>query len=142
MHRKPQFFYFFYSFTQLTQTPPLFNPQQVFNYLLGSLSRIFTTLQEVNDPLILYGFVAGFTLNLILAVQMLYYWNSPATATHAAELESVKEKEKRGKLVAAAKASGAGTGREEGVGAGTGTGTGSAAAAAQKSRGPTTRRRG
>merc|ERR1711977_170919 len=31
----------------------------VFNYLLGSLSRIFTTLQEVDDKLILYGFVAG-----------------------------------------------------------------------------------
>ncbi|KAJ5675564.1 Mannose-P-dolichol utilization defect 1 protein [Penicillium macrosclerotiorum] len=50
----------------------------VFNYLAGSLSRIFTTLQEVDDKLILYGFVAGFSLNLILAAQMLYYWNSPA----------------------------------------------------------------
>ncbi|RAL15966.1 putative monosaccharide-P-dolichol utilization protein [Aspergillus homomorphus CBS 101889] len=50
----------------------------VFNYLAGSLSRIFTTLQEVDDKLILYGFIAGFSLNLILASQMLYYWNSPA----------------------------------------------------------------
>ncbi|KAL4899793.1 hypothetical protein BDW74DRAFT_163004 [Aspergillus multicolor] len=49
----------------------------VFNYLAGSLSRIFTTLQEVDDKLILYGFLAGFTLNLVLATQMLYYWNSP-----------------------------------------------------------------
>ncbi|KAL4813608.1 hypothetical protein BDW67DRAFT_105080 [Aspergillus spinulosporus] len=49
----------------------------VFNYLAGSLSRIFTTLQEVDDKLILYGFLAGFSLNLILAAQMLYYWNSP-----------------------------------------------------------------
>ncbi|KAF2454303.1 putative monosaccharide-P-dolichol utilization protein [Lineolata rhizophorae] len=49
----------------------------VFNYLLGSLSRIFTTLQEVDDALILYGFVAGFTLNAVLAAQMVYYWNSP-----------------------------------------------------------------
>merc|ERR1711939_1080948 len=49
----------------------------VFNYLAGSLSRIFTTLQEVDDPLILYGFIAGFTLNLVLAAQMLYYWNAP-----------------------------------------------------------------
>ncbi|KAL1961079.1 hypothetical protein VTO42DRAFT_4967 [Malbranchea cinnamomea] len=48
----------------------------VFNYLFGSLSRIFTTLQEVDDKLILYGFVAGFSLNLILALQMLYYWNN------------------------------------------------------------------
>jgi mannose-P-dolichol utilization defect protein 1 len=51
---------------------------EVFNYLAGSLSRIFTTLQEVDDKLILYGFLAGFSLNLVLAAQMLYYWNSPA----------------------------------------------------------------
>ena len=58
----------------------------MFNYLLGSLSRIFTTLQEVDDKLILYGFVAGFILNAILAAQMVYYWNSPQTAKHAEEI--------------------------------------------------------
>ncbi|KAK3217526.1 hypothetical protein GRF29_1g3309996 [Pseudopithomyces chartarum] len=55
------------------------NIQQVINYLLGSLSRIFTTLQEVPDPLILYNFIAGFVLNAILALQMALYWNSPAS---------------------------------------------------------------
>ncbi len=60
--------------------------QQVFNYLFGSLSRIFTTLQEVPDPLILSSFVAGFILNLVLALQMVYYWNSPTTAPHAKEI--------------------------------------------------------
>jgi mannose-P-dolichol utilization defect 1 len=59
----------------------------VFNYLAGSLSRIFTTLQEVDDKLILYGFVAGFTLNAILAAQMVYYWNSSTTAGHGKELD-------------------------------------------------------
>lgn len=63
----------------------------VFNYLVGSLSRIFTTLQEVDDKLILYGFIVGFALNAVLAGQMVYYWNSPATAGHGAE---VKPKEK------------------------------------------------
>ncbi|KAI9882903.1 MAG: hypothetical protein M1823_005342 [Watsoniomyces obsoletus] len=53
----------------------------VFNYLAGSLSRIFTTLQEVDDKLILYGFVAGFILNAVLAAQMVYYWNSPSKET-------------------------------------------------------------
>lgn len=43
---------------------------QVFNYLFGSLTRIYTTLQEVDDKLILYGFIGGFVLNLILAAQM------------------------------------------------------------------------
>lgn len=50
----------------------------VFNYLAGSLSRIFTTLQEVDDKLILYSFIAGFALNAVLAAQMVYYWNAPA----------------------------------------------------------------
>jgi len=51
----------------------------VFNYLLGSLSRIFTTVQEISDPIILYGYIAGFALNAVLAAQMIYYWNSPST---------------------------------------------------------------
>ncbi|CAI7669044.1 unnamed protein product [Penicillium manginii] len=64
----------------------------VFNYLAGSLSRIFTTLQEVDDKLILYGFIAGFTLNVILATQMLYYWNSPATPQKKATRGKITEK--------------------------------------------------
>ena len=60
----------------------------VFNYLLGSASRIFTTLQEVDDKLILYSFIAGFVLNAILAIQMVYYWNSPTTARHAGEADT------------------------------------------------------
>ncbi|KAL1858599.1 hypothetical protein Plec18170_002800 [Paecilomyces lecythidis] len=64
----------------------------VFNYLLGSLSRIFTTLQEVDDKLILYGFISGFTLNLILAGQMLYYWKSPAKPKAARKSEKTAEK--------------------------------------------------
>lgn len=48
----------------------------VFNYLAGSLARVFTTLQEVDDKLILYGFVAAFVLNAVLAGQMVYYWDS------------------------------------------------------------------
>lgn len=65
----------------------------VFNYLAGSLSRIFTTLQEVDDKLILYGFIAGFTLNAVLAAQMVYYWNSPKSKqTEQARLQARGEK--------------------------------------------------
>jgi mannose-P-dolichol utilization defect 1 len=32
----------------------------------------------VDDKLILYGFVAGFALNAVLAAQMVYYWNAPS----------------------------------------------------------------
>lgn len=81
---------------------------QVFNYLFGSLSRIFTTLQEVDDPLILYGFIAGFILNAVLAAQMLYYWNSPVPARKEA-LEHIKGKAGVGQA-------GAGKGREEALG--------------------------
>ena len=42
----------------------------VFNYLFGSLARVFTTVQEVDDNLILYGFLAGLALNAVLAAQM------------------------------------------------------------------------
>lgn len=43
------------------------------------MSRIFTTLQEVPDKLILYSFIAGFALNVVLALQMVLYWNAPAS---------------------------------------------------------------
>ncbi|TVY40005.1 Mannose-P-dolichol utilization defect 1 protein-like protein [Lachnellula subtilissima] len=86
----------------------------VFNYLIGSLSRIFTTLQEVDDKLILYGFIAGFALNAILAAQMVYYWNAPAK----------KSEKAKGKMPIKA-----------GSGAGSSTAT-------PKAKSPTTRRRG
>jgi mannose-P-dolichol utilization defect 1 len=85
---------------------------QVLGYLAGSLSRIFTTLQEVDDKLILYGFVAGFALNAVLALQMAYYWNVPS-------------KKSKGKQ------------REIPIAASSGKTT-----ATPKSKGPTTRRRG
>lgn len=85
---------------------------QVFNYLAGSLSRIFTTLQEVDDNLILYGFISGFLLNAVLALQMIYYWNAPS--------EKVKGKRKEAPIAAA---------------------KGSSTATPSK-KGPTTRRRG
>ncbi|KAI1326974.1 mannose-P-dolichol utilization defect 1 protein [Xylariaceae sp. FL0255] len=91
----------------------------VFNYLAGSLSRIFTTLQEVDDKLILYGFVAGFALNCVLAAQMVYYWNAP----------SAKAKGKR-KAVAAAPV------------AATPPTSAASSSATPKSKGPSTRRRG
>ncbi|KAL2112541.1 hypothetical protein VUR80DRAFT_7279 [Thermomyces stellatus] len=69
----------------------------VFNYLIGSLTRIFTTLQEVDDKLILYGFIAGFVLNVVLAAQMLFYWNT-APAKPATDKD-------RGKKAAPVKAS-------------------------------------
>ncbi|KAL7799454.1 monosaccharide-P-dolichol utilization protein [Trichoderma afarasin] len=61
----------------------------VFNYLAGSLTRIFTTLQEVDDKLILYGFISGFALNAILALQMVYYWNAPSAKARGKQKEVI-----------------------------------------------------
>lgn len=83
-------------------------------YLAGSLARIFTTMREVGDSLILFGFVAGFLLNAVLAAQMLYYWKSSGTKS-----KSVGDEKRREKVA---------------VGSGMGT--------ASKPKGPTTRRRG
>ncbi|OJD29488.1 mannose-p-dolichol utilization defect 1 protein [Diplodia corticola] len=73
----------------------------VFNYLLGSLSRIFTTMQEVGDQLILFGFVAGFLLNAVLAIQMIYYWNAPASRSGKSKSKSKSKKKATEKAVQA-----------------------------------------
>ncbi|OLL23578.1 Mannose-P-dolichol utilization defect 1 protein, partial [Neolecta irregularis DAH-3] len=46
----------------------------VFNYLLGSLARVFTTITEVSDPLVLWGYVLAVVLNAVLVIQMVIYW--------------------------------------------------------------------
>ena len=48
----------------------------VFNALLGCIARLFTTSQEVNDPLIFWGFAAAGLLNAVLAAQMVMYWSN------------------------------------------------------------------
>lgn len=70
----------------------------------------------MDDKLILYGFIAGFALNAVLAAQMVYYWNAPAA-------KSVKGKGKEAENIPIAATSGATT-------------------ATPKGKSPTTRRRG
>ncbi|KLJ11174.1 mannose-P-dolichol utilization defect 1 [Blastomyces silverae] len=93
----------------------------VFNYLLGSMMRIFTTIQEVDDKLLLYGFMAGFALNLVLGLQMLYYWNGPAT-TPAKKSQGKRPQRMAEVQIPAAKSSGV--------------------SPSPSGKGPTTRRRG
>ena len=101
---------------------------QVFNYLLGSLARVFTTLQEVDDKLILYGFLAGFVLNLILALQMVYYWNALTPQAKG------KENKKEALLKQTASPAQAATSSAADIPR--------ASTPTPKSKGPTTRRRG
>ncbi|CCU83022.1 mannose-P-dolichol utilization defect 1 protein [Blumeria hordei DH14] len=60
---------------------------QLSAFAARSLARVFTTLQEVGDKLILYSFLAGASLNAVLAAQMLYYWNA-----HDSGPRKIKEK--------------------------------------------------
>lgn len=43
---------------------------------IGSAARIFTTLQEVKDVVILTSFLAATTLNGVIALQMITYWKN------------------------------------------------------------------
>lgn len=66
----------------------------VFNYLAGSAARVFTTVTEVNDPVIFWGFIVAAGLNAVLAAQMVYYWNTspktPATPATPVKPRAIK----------------------------------------------------
>jgi mannose-P-dolichol utilization defect protein 1 len=64
----------------------------VFNALLGCLARLFTTKQEVNDPLIFWGFAGAGLLNAVLAIQMAVYWNSGVEKPLSRRTSLVEEK--------------------------------------------------
>ena len=61
--------------------------------MLGNLARIFTTIKETKDPIILGGFVISFILNLIILLQIIYY-NRPKSDEKAEEKEKENEKSK------------------------------------------------
>ncbi|XP_045920259.1 mannose-P-dolichol utilization defect 1b [Micropterus dolomieu] len=48
----------------------------VFLLFAGSLARIFTSLQETGDSLMALTYVISSTCNGVIALQVLYYWNS------------------------------------------------------------------
>ncbi|ORX90443.1 monosaccharide-P-dolichol utilization protein [Basidiobolus meristosporus CBS 931.73] len=52
----------------------------IFNYFAGAAARVFTTLQEVDDNIMLAGFLLSSIVNGILALQMVYYWNATSKA--------------------------------------------------------------
>ncbi|KAK9427905.1 hypothetical protein V1505DRAFT_378674 [Lipomyces doorenjongii] len=52
----------------------------VFAYMGGSVARVFTTLQEVDDHIVLAGVVLSALLNGVLVVQMVMYWGATPAA--------------------------------------------------------------
>lgn len=42
--------------------------------IVGCVARVFTTLTEVQDPLVLWGFILSSILNVVIGIQMYAYW--------------------------------------------------------------------
>ncbi|CDS40883.1 mannose P dolichol utilization defect 1 protein [Echinococcus multilocularis] len=51
----------------------------------GSLARIFTSIQETGDMLVILNFVVGSFVNIVLSAQIIYYWNCPLPEKKMAE---------------------------------------------------------
>merc|ERR550532_617985 len=48
----------------------------VFLLTLGSLARIFTSIQDTGDQVMILTFVVSSSVNVVIALQVLYYWNT------------------------------------------------------------------
>lgn len=47
----------------------------LFMLFFGSLARIFTSIQETGDTMVIITYIASSFANTVLIVQLLYYWN-------------------------------------------------------------------
>ncbi|KAJ3412995.1 hypothetical protein HDV05_008646 [Chytridiales sp. JEL 0842] len=59
----------------------------LFLQAIGSAARIFTTMREVSDKSILTSFIVATTLNGILFLQVLIYWNKAPAASKGGKSE-------------------------------------------------------
>lgn len=48
----------------------------VFMLFFGSLARIFTSIQETGDTMLIFTYCASTFANFVIVAQMLYYWNA------------------------------------------------------------------
>nr|CAD7193977.1 unnamed protein product [Timema douglasi]CAD7259912.1 unnamed protein product [Timema shepardi] len=67
-----------------------------FMLFFGSTARIFTSIQETGDTMVIITYVAAASVNFIIAAQVVYYWNKSAPA-------KTKAKSKKGGKKAAKK---------------------------------------
>ena len=63
----------------------------------GTAARVFTTLQEVDDSVILLSAVLGFVLNFIITLQIIFYGDNPAS-TPSTPTGYVKSPERKKKV--------------------------------------------
>ncbi|KAI8637660.1 hypothetical protein BD408DRAFT_47246 [Parasitella parasitica] len=56
----------------------------VVNYFVGSSIRVFTTITEIDDPIMLFGGLLASSFNALLLLQVILYWNNnPAKKGHS-----------------------------------------------------------
>jgi len=60
----------------------------VLSQVAGCLARVFTTATEVQDPIVLVGFLVALILNLVLGAQMWLYWGRREDETTLGEKDS------------------------------------------------------
>lgn len=73
----------------------------VFSSLLGTLARVFTTATETGDKTLWWSFVLASVLNGVIAMQMLWYWKTPAEPAAKRIQEKIEESRKLAQPIAA-----------------------------------------
>ena len=53
----------------------------IFLLTLGSLARVFTSIQETGDKVVIATYICSSSINLVLSLQVLYYWNAKKQKT-------------------------------------------------------------
>lgn len=56
-----------------------------FMLFFGSLARIFTSIQETGDSMMIITYCVSTFANAVIVSQLLYYWNKPTAAAHEAK---------------------------------------------------------
>merc|ERR1712130_601486 len=47
----------------------------VFLLALGAIARIFTSIQETGDQILIFTFICSSFVNTVIALQVIWYWN-------------------------------------------------------------------
>jgi mannose-P-dolichol utilization defect protein 1 len=53
----------------------------IFLLTAGAMARIFTSIQETGDPMMVLTFVVSTLANGLIAGQVIYYWNSSSSSS-------------------------------------------------------------
>ena len=66
----------------------------IFLVFAGSAARIFTSIQETGDQMMIIQYLVATLCNAILSFQMLYYWNTPAQHASGDAKKSRRQKKR------------------------------------------------